>query len=72
MNGLRKEDLRLGCIAIARDYIQGVNPEFFLDDTALFNNQVQTLVANVLPKKKAILEVNISSSIFVFPALRML
>lgn len=60
INGMRKEDLRLGCMAVARDYIRDVNPAFFRDDTELFNNQIQTLVANVLPKKKPVLEVLVS------------
>lgn len=57
MNGLRKEELRQGCIAIARDYISDVKTEFFREDMELFNDQVKTLIANVLPKKKSIPEV---------------
>eukprot|EP00474_Spongospora_subterranea_P010466 CRZ10924.1 hypothetical protein [Spongospora subterranea] len=63
IHGIRKEELRAGCLVIGKDYVRDVNVLFFRDDMDLFTAQIQTLLQSVMPKKKGITEAELPIAI---------
>ena len=62
VGGLKKDDLRAGCIELIRNFcfggvlVRDVDPEFFREDMDAFTGQMRFIMAALIQKKKSIAE----------------